>query len=107
MATHNTWERLGNAVEYLASTQDKLQERLSRAFWAYLSALQVKDFPEELKEEFSKIREEMLKEEPFGAERNIESTTKVMTDEKAEEIAKNIFNLYDQITRNYCTPDEY
>jgi len=95
MATHNTWERLGNAVEYLASTQDKLQERLSRAFSVYLSALQVKDFPEELKEEFSKIREEMLKEEP------------VMTDEKAKEIAKNIFNLYDQITRNHCTPDKY
>lgn len=87
--THTTWERLYSAVCTLATGQGSLPERTS---WALvkLMPLLVKEFPEELREDFKAVRAY------YGMD---------ITDEQASEIADKIVHFYDTVTRNYCLPE--
>lgn len=64
-----------------------------------------REFPQELQKEFEMVTKELTKEQPSGNEGSVAATTKVMSEEKASEIARKIVSIYDKIARKYCSED--
>jgi len=96
---HTTWARLYDAIDCLASGKGSIQERVRDAYIYPLAPLRANEFPEELQKEFEMVEKELTKEGSVAA------TTKVMSEEKASEIARKIVSIYNKIARKYCSED--
>lgn len=102
---HTTWARLYNAIDCLASGNGSIQERVRDACIYALAPLRANEFPEELQKEFEMVEKELTKEQLSEDEGSVTATTKVMSEEKASEIARKIVSIYDKIARKYCSED--
>ena len=104
MLVHSTHGKLSIAVENLASSPSSLQSRLESAGYA-LHSLRVEEFPEELQDDFKEVWGR-LTNKPAEVEEEgcIKATTRQLSDEDAEGLAKLIVNLNNQICHHYCTP---
>jgi hypothetical protein len=93
---HGTHERLWLAVEALASGHGSLQSRLGDAGQT-LVPLRLADFPDELQSSFQELMERLSNKSALKEEGAVASTTSQMSDEDAEDVAKRIVELFDQV----------
>jgi hypothetical protein len=83
-------EKLSLAVRGMAITQGTLQSWLHNAWVHHLSMFEVDMLPEDLQEDFRKLREQSLKNGSF-------STINLMNDAEAQDMARRIFELYERV----------
>jgi hypothetical protein len=93
------WAKAGEAVEILATSTLPIKQRLRDAYREFLTQLNHPEhLPEELLKEFKGIVADLTSTAPVGDEGALNATIKVMTEEKASELAKRILALSDKIT---------
>lgn len=90
---HYPREKFWQAVHVLATSDRSIQERLAGAA-LYLIRLSPEDMPEEQREEFKAVIQELTKEQPLGDEGSIEATAHKMTTEQGRTIADRILSIY-------------
>ena len=92
-------EKLTDAVYALAMGPGRVQERLADAA---ISLIRIKpvDIPDEdLRRMLAAIKDDLSFDEPKGKEGRIAATLQKTDDADASEIARRIFELYDQLGR--------
>jgi hypothetical protein len=91
-------EKIAAAVESMANSPDDIKSRLWGAFLIF-HTLTEKDFPDELKEYWNVIYDDLTQEEPSYDENGevsngkVQNTLKVIDDTKCVEIARKITEL--------------
>ena len=100
-----TIEKLWEAVSILASGTTSLRRRLYDAYISSLHVLKSSDFPDDLKQEFNELNEALtwvpIEREGEGT---LSSTTNVMSDDEAKQLANNIVNLLYEMVNRYPEP---
>jgi hypothetical protein len=90
-------EKLYQAVESLIS-DGTLKHRVA-ATGQFLIRLKSEDFPQDLRKNYDNIMEHLTEFHPeFNADSSFAASTRRMTDRDAEKLAKDIFNLYVDLT---------
>jgi len=87
-------EKLYQAVHTLATSPESIQERLGWAAQFLVRLQEPGDLPEEYREEFGAVCEQLTKEQPSGDEGNIVATARKLTDEQGRKLAERIFSIY-------------
>jgi hypothetical protein len=99
-----SWEKFTAAVSCLAESSDSIQNRLINCC-LHLSRLDVEDMPEKLKTDFGEIKKEFTKVES-AQEGSITASIRVMSDEKAVELARKIVSMNNTIILMYGATEE-
>ena len=94
-ATASLLEKLGGAVNALASGSRSIQERVADAWIAALCRLEANDFPPELRDAFQALRQEATR---HG---NFEATAAKMAVDEARGHADRIVALYTHLLEKY------
>ena len=95
-------EKLGSATRGMASGQGDARQRLLAAFHVF-HTLSAEDFPKELQVEWKGIMESLTSKGPVYDSKDepiigsVENTMRNISLEAAEEIAKRVVNLYDEV----------
>ena len=94
----NTSERLHFALRSLVGAAP-MRRRLVNAALT-LSPLRTKDFPDHgAADTFGRIMHDLTHVEAIGGEGNIEATVKLLSDDEAERIAREILGLYHRMVQ--------
>ncbi len=96
-----TWEKLMVAVHGMASSPRSMQQRIADAYTGSLMRLKADDFPDDLRWTFEEISKKLTSGTPTGDEGTVQASVSSMSEEEASEIAREIVNLYDQISARY------
>jgi hypothetical protein len=88
-------EKLYSAIRYMVTNPRDLHERLHGAHSVFhvLSA-HLADLPPDFRTRLENIFERFTREKAKGTEGNVRATLNVMSDEDAQELAGDIFDLY-------------
>jgi hypothetical protein len=89
-----TREKLYQAVHTLATSPKSIQERLAWAAQGLMLLHEPGDLPEEYREEFGAVCEQLSKAQPSGDESDIVATPSGLTDEQSRKLAERILNIY-------------
>jgi hypothetical protein len=89
-------ERALAVVKCLATEGIPIQERLVSAMMA-MSALQAKDFPKDMRQEYLDLWVEVTSFDSAGKDASIRATVSQMSDEVAEEYAQRIVALLGEL----------
>jgi hypothetical protein len=95
------WQQLHLAVRALATDQGEINERLTSAYLTQLMELKSEDLPDDMKDDFEAIYDEITRVKLDGEEESIIATINGMEPEDASRIAHQIFALFDVATRKY------
>ena len=88
MRLHYASEKLSNAIRYMACSNATLQKRLEGAHEEFCT-LEPADFPEDMSKRHAEILSRLTKEQG-----SVPSTTVVMSDDEAYEVATLILDLF-------------
>ena len=88
------WEKLYSALLTLIS-EGSLKDRLASAYISALIRLEPSDLPQDMREEFQILSQNLTKVEPEGDEGKVMATIKSMTDLEAIQSAEKILELYE------------
>jgi hypothetical protein len=94
MSSKNVREILWVAVYGLSTNEGTVQERLESAAVGLCSLPGENDLPKQYEEALSSIRHDLTQEPAVGVEGRIKSTTRKMSDQEAQRVAKEILGLY-------------
>lgn len=100
MSLGYTWEKFYVAVETLVG-QGSIQDRLCGAYSSALMRLEPKDLPKDLRADFIELERKLTSVEPTGDEGSIAASTKAMSADDAEKLAKQIVSMFNDIARSY------
>ena len=92
------YEKLLEAVNALATSNGRLQDRLSDAA-SFLIRLQPADFPDDLRRIFEGVIDDLTFGQAQGEEGQIVATMKGTSDDDAKAIATRIFSLFVEMAR--------
>ena len=94
------WEKFHSATRILATGKGSIKERLVDAFIYELHIIEPDDakLPHGLKEVFSKIFCEVTSAKPVGDEGTIIASIKTMSEERAIQIAEEIFDIFVELS---------
>lgn len=85
-----------NAVYTLATSADRIQERLALAAMD-LIVLRPEELPVELRDRFEELLNELTKENAIADEGTVAATMRKMSDTQAEKLARDIFDIYTEL----------
>ncbi len=93
------WEKLYLAILTLTGS-GPIQDRLISAWIYHLSHIRPEEnLPEELREEFIKLEENLNREEPFGNEGSIRATINKMDKSEIKDSVEKIVSLFSRIAK--------
>ena len=95
----NLSEKLWQAIDTLATGDGELQERLVSASLSLTGVYlpPESDLPKKIQDEFDSIKQDLTRETAKGNEGKIQATTRIMSDQEAEGVAKRILSLFIQL----------
>lgn len=95
---HGYWaEKLHNATRYLASS-GPIQKRLYQAFSGSLVRVRDEQVPPSVKADFDVWKQALTRVEAMGDEGAITATTRTLSDDECEELAKQVPGWLYQLT---------
>ena len=89
------------AVHGMASSPYSMQQRIADAYTGSLIRLRADNFPDDLRLKFEEISKKLTSGTPTGDEGTVQASVSSMNEEEATEIAREIVNLYDQVSARY------
>jgi hypothetical protein len=90
-------EKFWQAVHELATSDRSIQERLADAAM-YLSRLHRPEYlPEELREKFNALMDDLTQETATGSEDTMEATTRKLSADEGTALAQRILSLYTEL----------
>ena len=101
MSLAYTWERLFAGILTLAGGPAGIRERLADAYMSQIIRLRPQDLPEQLRDDFRLLQEELTSVEPRANEGSIQASVNSMTHERATEIAEKFVSMFDYVARTY------
>jgi hypothetical protein len=90
-------EKFWIAVHCLATSSSSIQARLERAAAGSLGRLKSEDLPEGLQTEFAGLWRDLTKKKACGDEGTIAATTRQLSDEEAEQVARRVMSMYTRL----------
>jgi len=97
--------RLVEAVRILTSDEGTLKHRLMLAYVSQLLEIEPdRDLPEHLRERFQRLRIRLAQDEVVGDTGSVSRELQRMSDEDANEIAREIFGLYLDVAHGTLSP---
>ncbi len=97
----HTLEIFTKAIHIIATTSDPIQKRIANAFNYELVGLGPEELPAGVRDKFVQIRAKVTSIRPTGDEGSINATTAEMSNETAEEIANELWDIYQAIIDDY------
>src|ERR1044071_6612268 len=101
MSRSYAWEKFHAAVSILAAGKRDIRARLHDAYISALMRVEPEDLPEDIRDDFNKIDDELTSVEPVGDEGSAMASVRAMTEDRASEIAEQIVSMFSTIARNY------
>lgn len=95
------WELLCKGTGTLACGKGAIKERLIRAFGYGLHGMEEEELPPHIWERFSRLLREVTGEKPVGDEGSIEASVNRMPEDRAAEIAEEVFDMFLEVSRHY------
>jgi hypothetical protein len=89
-----TREKFWQAVHTLATSPARIQERLAGAAQFLMRLHEPDDLPEEYRQEFRAVWNELTAEQATGNEGSFEEVTRKLTDEQSRKLADRILSIY-------------
>jgi hypothetical protein len=91
-------EKLGQAIDTLATGSERIQERLQEAGAINLGPARPEDIPyEDLRRILAGVKDDLSFQPASGNQGTIAATMKITSDEDARAIARRILRLYDEL----------
>jgi uncharacterized alpha-E superfamily protein len=87
------------AVYSMATSPKPIQGRIADAYVYHLIGLKPDEFPEEIRYQFTELKNTLSTVEPNGDEGSIATTTSQMSEDKAVATAQEIVNMADWLMR--------
>jgi hypothetical protein len=107
MSQGYAWEKLYNAVLGMAASPASLQQRIAAAYSGSLMRITAyDDLPADLESLFGDIMKALSTTEPKGDEGSIMASALALTDREAEDIARKIVGLYDQVSARHRAKED-
>jgi hypothetical protein len=93
------WELLYNGTGTLASGKGPIKELLIRAFSFGLLGMLEDELPPDVWQKFSQLMGEVTGEPAVGNEGSIEATVNTLPEDRAAEIASEVFDMFVAVSR--------
>ncbi len=95
MTTENARQRFKDAVGILVDEKGDIKQRLQVAYISQLSRINPQqDLPDHLREPFAEIKGPLTTDEVVGDRGNISKELRKISDDKASQFARGIFNIF-------------